>query len=171
MFVVLAWSASEHNWSGRTTQSVESPSVQIQFHSYAVQALPLLPSAWVPTRYTPWLSWTLAGASMSYFRDGRLVWQGRQRKGRRRQRAKIWIEERKMRRREERKKESKLSFQWWQKANVERENRRRIDGDTALFLSTNFGTCKNRENNLLERNVDIFSLQYVLIFLRARALF
>ena len=25
MFLVLAWSASEHNWSGRTTQSVEGP--------------------------------------------------------------------------------------------------------------------------------------------------
>lgn len=78
VFVVLAWSASEHNWSGRTTQLVEGPCpVRIQFLDYTVQALPLPSSGFSPQRYTPWLSWTLAGASMSYSGDGRLVWQGR----------------------------------------------------------------------------------------------
>lgn len=81
VFVVLAWSASEHNWSGRTTQSVEGPCpVRIQFPQYTVQALPLPPSASSPPRYTPWLSWTLAGASMSYSGDGRLLWQGRKKR-------------------------------------------------------------------------------------------
>lgn len=44
---------------------------------------------------------------MSYSRDGRLVWQGRKRKGRSWQRAKVRIEERKERGREGKKKERK----------------------------------------------------------------
>lgn len=92
-----------------------------------MQALPLPSSAWVPTRYTPWLSWTLAGASMSYFRDGRLVWQGRRRRRRRergRERERAEGEgtnrvEKEGRVRKGRRKGSKLSFWWWQKGSIE----------------------------------------------------
>jgi len=98
---------------------------------------------------------------MSYSRDGRLVWQERKRKGRRRQKAKIRIEERKKRGREGRKKESKLSSMMTEgeRRGGELAENRRV---AALFISTNFGMQKLRQENDLKRNAAICSPQNML---------